>query len=110
MKPFQMRRVSYGNSTHLNISVEVEPDNKAVIRVALDRRDKVIIIAQVYIVKPSCHIPFTHAVSASRCVFQILKLLEPANVSTRKTQRTEENACMNGMCKRAFKNVNVCSL
>ena len=36
----QMRRVSYGNSTHLNISVEVQPDNKAVIRVALDRRDK----------------------------------------------------------------------
>lgn len=36
----QMRRVSYGNSTHLNISIEVQPDNKAVIRVALDRRDK----------------------------------------------------------------------
>jgi hypothetical protein len=36
-----MRRVSYGNATHLNISVEVQPDNKAVIRVALDRRDKV---------------------------------------------------------------------
>jgi hypothetical protein len=36
-----MRRVSYGNSTHLNISIEVQPDNKAVIRVALDRRDKV---------------------------------------------------------------------
>jgi hypothetical protein len=38
-----MRRVSYGNATHLNISVEVQSDNKAVIRVALDRRDKVTI-------------------------------------------------------------------
>ncbi len=35
-----MRRVSYGNSTHLNISVLVGNDNKAFLEVALDRRDK----------------------------------------------------------------------
>lgn len=30
----------YGNKTHLNISVTVQEDNKAVLRVALDRSDK----------------------------------------------------------------------
>ena len=35
-----MRRVNYGNSTHLNISVIVGSDNKAVLEVALDRQDK----------------------------------------------------------------------
>jgi len=39
-RDYMMRRVSYGNSTHLNISVIVGADNKAVIKVALDRRDK----------------------------------------------------------------------
>lgn len=35
------RRVSYGNSTHLNISVAVqEEDYKAVIYTALDRSDR----------------------------------------------------------------------
>ena len=37
---FRMRRVSYGNSTHLNMSVIVGVDNKAIIKVALDRQDK----------------------------------------------------------------------
>ena len=35
-----MRRVGYGNSTHLNMSVIVGGDNKAIIQVALDRQDK----------------------------------------------------------------------
>lgn len=34
------RRILYGNSTHLNISVVVGEDNKAVVYVALDRKDK----------------------------------------------------------------------
>lgn len=33
-------RINYGNNTHLNISVEVGDDNKAVMYVALDRNDK----------------------------------------------------------------------
>ena len=37
---FRMRRVGYGNSTHLNMSVIVGGDNKAIIQVALDRQDK----------------------------------------------------------------------
>ena len=34
------RRLSYGNATHLNISVHVGEDNKAQIYSALDRSDK----------------------------------------------------------------------
>ena len=37
---FRMRRVGYGNATHLNMSVIVGGDNKAIIQVALDRQDK----------------------------------------------------------------------
>ncbi|XP_064603192.1 uncharacterized protein KIAA2013 homolog [Liolophura sinensis] len=33
-------RINYGNNTHLNISVEVGDDNRAVMYVALDRNDK----------------------------------------------------------------------
>ncbi|XP_065569832.1 uncharacterized protein KIAA2013 homolog [Artemia franciscana] len=33
------RRISYGNSTHVNITVSVMPDNRAAIYVALDRSD-----------------------------------------------------------------------
>jgi len=33
-------RIAYGNLTHVNISVVVQEDNKAVLRVALDRSDK----------------------------------------------------------------------
>jgi hypothetical protein len=33
-------RLNYGNNTHVNISVIVGEDNKAVIRVALDRNDR----------------------------------------------------------------------
>ena len=39
-RDYMMRRVSYGNATHLNISVVVGADNKAVMKVALDRQDK----------------------------------------------------------------------
>lgn len=39
-RDYMMRRVSYGNSTHLNISIIVGNDNKAVLQVALDRQDK----------------------------------------------------------------------
>lgn len=34
------RRINYGNNTHVNISVIVGEDNKAVLFVALDRNDK----------------------------------------------------------------------
>lgn len=37
---FIFRRILYGNSTHLNVSVVVGEDNKAVLHVALDRKDK----------------------------------------------------------------------
>ena len=33
-----MRRVSYGNATHLNISISIQTDNKAILEVALDRQ------------------------------------------------------------------------
>ena len=36
-RDYLMRRVSYGNSTHLNISIVIGSDNKAVLQVALDR-------------------------------------------------------------------------
>ena len=39
-RDYIMRRVGYGNATHLNISVIVGNDNKAVLSVALDRRNK----------------------------------------------------------------------
>ena len=39
-RDYQMRRVQYGNATHLNISISVQTDNKAVIEVSLDRKDK----------------------------------------------------------------------
>lgn len=35
------RRISYGNVTHLNISVTVGEDNRAVLKVALDKSDSV---------------------------------------------------------------------
>ena len=35
------RRISYGNVTHLNISVTVNEDNRAVLGVAIDRSDSV---------------------------------------------------------------------
>ena len=34
------RRLSYGSNAHLNISVVVGEDNKAILLVALDRSDK----------------------------------------------------------------------
>ena len=39
-RDYHIRRIGYGNATHLNISVIVKDDNKAVLYVALDRRDK----------------------------------------------------------------------
>ncbi|XP_059469617.1 uncharacterized protein KIAA2013 homolog [Neocloeon triangulifer] len=39
-RDFHFRRVSYGNLTHVNISVVVQEDNKAVLLVSLDRSDK----------------------------------------------------------------------
>ncbi|OXU28585.1 hypothetical protein TSAR_004806 [Trichomalopsis sarcophagae] len=40
-RDFLFRRISYGNVTHLNISVHVNEDNRAVLGVALDRSDSV---------------------------------------------------------------------
>lgn len=34
------RRISYGNATHLNVSVVLGDDNKALLRVLLDRSDR----------------------------------------------------------------------
>ncbi|XP_071439153.1 uncharacterized protein KIAA2013 homolog isoform X3 [Hetaerina americana] len=39
-RDYTFRRVSYGNLTHVNISIVVKDDNKAVLCVALDRSDK----------------------------------------------------------------------
>ncbi|XP_059099227.1 uncharacterized protein KIAA2013 homolog isoform X1 [Tigriopus californicus] len=39
-RDYFFRRISYGNSTHLNISIVISEENKPVIKVALDRRDK----------------------------------------------------------------------
>ena len=39
-RDYFFRRVGYGNATHLNISIIVRNDNKAVIKVASDRQDK----------------------------------------------------------------------
>lgn len=38
---FCFRRISYGNVTHLNISVTVGEDNRAILKVALDKSDSV---------------------------------------------------------------------
>lgn len=34
------RRLNYGNMTHINVTVKVQEDNKAVIFVAIDRSDR----------------------------------------------------------------------
>ncbi|XP_053616944.1 uncharacterized protein KIAA2013 homolog [Plodia interpunctella] len=39
-RDFLFRRITYGNLTHVNISVTVQDDNKAVLLVALDRSDR----------------------------------------------------------------------
>ena len=39
-RDYQMRRISYGNATHLNISISIQSDNKAIIEVTLDRKGK----------------------------------------------------------------------
>lgn len=39
-RDYTFRRINYGNLTHVNISVVVQDDNKAVLNVALDRSDK----------------------------------------------------------------------
>eukprot|EP00095_Tigriopus_kingsejongensis_P001072 snap_masked-scaffold1123_size61443-processed-gene-0.0 protein:Tk01072 transcript:snap_masked-scaffold1123_size61443-processed-gene-0.0-mRNA-1 annotation:"AGAP010005-PA" len=39
-RDYFFRRVSYGNRTHLNISIIISDENKPIINVALDRRDK----------------------------------------------------------------------
>ncbi|CAH0382203.1 unnamed protein product [Bemisia tabaci] len=39
-RDFLFRRLSYGNLTHVNVSVAIKEDNKAVLYVALDRSDR----------------------------------------------------------------------
>ncbi|XP_055938708.1 uncharacterized protein KIAA2013 homolog [Argiope bruennichi] len=39
-RDYHFRRIIYGNSTHVNVSVIVQEDNKALIYAALDRSDK----------------------------------------------------------------------
>jgi hypothetical protein len=39
-RDYVFRRINYGSNTHLNISVKVGEDNKAMIYAALDRNDK----------------------------------------------------------------------
>lgn len=39
-RDFHFRRLNYGNRTHLNVTITVTDDNKAVINVALDRSDR----------------------------------------------------------------------
>jgi hypothetical protein len=39
-RDYFFRRINYGNNTHVNISVIVGDDNKAVLYVSLDRNDK----------------------------------------------------------------------
>ncbi|XP_064635163.1 uncharacterized protein KIAA2013 homolog isoform X2 [Lineus longissimus] len=39
-RDYMFRRINYGSNTHLNISVKVGEDNKAMIYTALDRNDK----------------------------------------------------------------------
>ncbi|XP_030557458.1 uncharacterized protein KIAA2013 homolog [Drosophila novamexicana] len=39
-RDFHFRRLNYGNKTHVNVTITVKDDNKAVINVALDRSDR----------------------------------------------------------------------
>ncbi|XP_037960410.1 uncharacterized protein KIAA2013 homolog isoform X2 [Teleopsis dalmanni] len=39
-RDFHFRRLNYGNKTHVNVTIQVTDDNKAVIYVALDRSDR----------------------------------------------------------------------
>uniref|UniRef100_A0A1B0DHR5 Uncharacterized protein n=1 Tax=Phlebotomus papatasi TaxID=29031 RepID=A0A1B0DHR5_PHLPP len=39
-REYNFRRLNYGNMTHVNVSVSVKDDNKAVLYVALDRSDR----------------------------------------------------------------------
>ncbi|XP_058058715.1 uncharacterized protein KIAA2013 homolog [Anopheles bellator] len=39
-RDYDFRRLNYGNKTHLNISIAVRDDNKAILYVALDRSDR----------------------------------------------------------------------
>ncbi|ALC38006.1 CG7289 [Drosophila busckii] len=39
-RDFHFRRLNYGNKTHVNVTIIVKEDNKAVINVALDRSDR----------------------------------------------------------------------
>lgn len=39
-RDFHFRRLNYGNKTHVNVTIIVKDDNKAVINVALDRSDR----------------------------------------------------------------------
>ena len=39
-RDYQVRRVSYGNATHLNVSVVVDSDNRPYIEVTLDRKNQ----------------------------------------------------------------------
>ncbi|XP_055637924.1 uncharacterized protein KIAA2013 homolog [Toxorhynchites rutilus septentrionalis] len=39
-RDYEFRRLNYGNMTHVNISIVVRDDNKAVLSVALDRSDR----------------------------------------------------------------------
>ena len=50
----------------------------------------------------SCHILFTRAFFALRCVFLVITLIGSIKVSTRKTQHSAETARINVMCKCAF--------
>lgn len=37
---YDFRRINYGNQTHVNVTVEVDENDKAILYVALDRTDK----------------------------------------------------------------------
>ncbi|XP_022173274.1 uncharacterized protein KIAA2013 homolog [Myzus persicae] len=39
-RDFHFRRLNYGNMTHINVTVSVQENNKAIISVAIDRSDK----------------------------------------------------------------------
>ena len=56
-----------------------------------------------FYIKPSCHIPFSLAFIASRCIFEVPTLVSQNKLSTYKTQSSStENGFVNWMCKRAF--------
>lgn len=38
-RDYFFRRLNYGNMTHINVSIEVTDDNRAILYVALDRSD-----------------------------------------------------------------------